>query len=352
MSVSHCHECGSELRMDTSTSGSFTRDSFIVLPAAASGGSVSLAHKASGRLAALASGEAAPSSLCLCAACGDELAVRLATKAAEAKRKKDAYDAFLASFPRDESRGALDSLPKDDPRSPKDASPDSLAEDAFAEHAKLVKDAANVAKMLADATKELADLDDLERQYWQDTNNLQTKIANIESDRDSFNFKHAVVVRQLERLENTNVYNDAFRIWHDGAFGTINGVLELSKQRVSLKRLEKQDSAWAVCQTNRFVEWHEINAALGQALLLVDILATKLGFVFQGYKLIPMGSFSRIEKTDADKAAYELYGSNDFSALLFWNRRFDNALVAFLSCIQQLGDFVQLRDAKLKLPYS
>ena len=28
----------------------------------------------------------------------------------------------------------------------------------------------------------------------------------------------------LEKLERTNVYNDAFCIGHDGAFGTINGL--------------------------------------------------------------------------------------------------------------------------------
>ena len=28
----------------------------------------------------------------------------------------------------------------------------------------------------------------------------------------------------LERLERTNVYNDAFCIGHDGVFGTINGL--------------------------------------------------------------------------------------------------------------------------------
>ena len=27
----------------------------------------------------------------------------------------------------------------------------------------------------------------------------------------------------LERLRRTNVYNDAFHIWHDGQFGTISG---------------------------------------------------------------------------------------------------------------------------------
>ncbi|KAJ3121635.1 autophagy protein 6 [Irineochytrium annulatum] len=90
---------------------------------------------------------------------------------------------------------------------------------------------------------------------------------------------------------------------------------------------------------------------MGQALLLLDTLASKLGFVFKTYRLVPMGSFSRIERIEGDKAVYELYGSGDITGLLFWNRRFDNALAAFLNCLQQLGDHAETRDHKFRLPY-
>src|SRR4051812_21835557 len=35
---------------------------------------------------------------------------------------------------------------------------------------------------------------------------------------------YAADVATLEKLERTNVYNDAFCIGHDGVFGTINGL--------------------------------------------------------------------------------------------------------------------------------
>ena len=35
---------------------------------------------------------------------------------------------------------------------------------------------------------------------------------------------YAVDAATLEKLERTNVYNDAFCIGHDGVFGTINGL--------------------------------------------------------------------------------------------------------------------------------
>ena len=58
----------------------------------------------------------------------------------------------------------------------------------------------------------------------------------------------------LERLRHTNVYNDAFHIWHEGPFATISGF-----------RLGRTPS----CP----VEWDEINAAWGQAVLLLHTLA-------------------------------------------------------------------------------
>lgn len=45
------------------------------------------------------------------------------------------------------------------------------------------------------------------------------------------------------------------------------------------------------------------------------------------------------------------YGSGDLKGMLFWNRRFDNALVAFLNCLQQIGDFAEQQDPKFRLPY-
>ena len=59
---------------------------------------------------------------------------------------------------------------------------------------------------------------------------------------------------QLERLKRTNVYNDVFHIWHRGAFGTISGF-----------RLGKTPT--------HPVDWDEMNAAWGQAVLLLHTLA-------------------------------------------------------------------------------
>lgn len=70
------------------------------------------------------------------------------------------------------------------------------------------------------------------------------------------------------------------------------------------------------------------------------------------YRLVPMGSFSRIEKTTGDKSTYELYGSGDlhFGRLLH-NRRFDIAMVAFIECLKQLMDYIKTQDSNIDFPH-
>jgi len=136
----------------------------------------------------------------------------------------------------------------------------------------------------------------------------------------------------LDTLERTNVYNDAFCIGHDGVFGTING---LRLGRVS----------------GGHVEWTEINAAWGQALLLLYTIARKLDYTIENFRLVPMGSFSRIEKI-SDKSSYELYGSGDLHlGRLLHNRRFDYAMVAFLDCLRQVIEYVKSQDSSADFPH-
>lgn len=84
----------------------------------------------------------------------------------------------------------------------------------------------------------------------------------------------------LEKLQKTNVYADAFNIGHDGGLATINGL--------RFGRLPAVQ-----------VEWAEINAAWGCTLLLLKTIARKLSYEIIGYHLVPMGSFSKIEKLSA-----------------------------------------------------
>jgi beclin 1 len=169
--------------------------------------------------------------------------------------------------------------------------------------------------------------------FWQESNQIQLQNIKRCEEWQSMDLRTRYTAAHLERLKHSNVINDAFHIWHDGPFGTINGF--------RLGRIPD----WPV-------DWGEINAALGQACLLLQILADRCQFVFHVYRLIPLGNYSRIEKLSDDKAVYELYGSGEFQiSRLFWNRRFDLALVAFLNCVQQLAEYAERMDKTFKLPY-
>ena len=86
-------------------------------------------------------------------------------------------------------------------------------------------------------------------------------------------------------------------------------------------------------------------------MIVIAIVWIILTTVFS-YRLVPMGSFSRIERTTGDKAVYELYGSGDLHiGRLLHNRRFDFAMVAFLDCLKQLIDFVKSQDQQVEFPH-
>ncbi|KAJ3136535.1 autophagy protein 6 [Physocladia obscura] len=200
----------------------------------------------------------APAECLLCVECAAEVQLRLETALADARRERDAYAAHLTALDSN-----CDSNNNHDDKNVDSKDDETLLRETLTEYSRLQDASRYVASQLADAERELADLDRQETQYWADVNALQLQAINISAHHASMLSTKAIAKAQLNRLESTNVYNDAFYIWHDGPFASINGF--------RLGRLPNQP-----------VEWSEINAALGQALLLVDVLASKLRFVFKG----------------------------------------------------------------------
>ena len=202
--------------------------------------------------------------------------------------------------------------------------------------------------------EESRQLDKEETRFWEDRNAFATTMADLQSERDSINVKYSNDSQLLEKLQRSNVYNDTFCISHDGSFATING---LRLGRLSTKP----------------VDWPEINAAWGHALLLLVTVAEKLGYKFHGYEAQPMGSTSKIVRYETASPAssrigsrtmqappkkhiLELYSSGDMPlGLTFMHRKFDNAMVAFLELVRQLGVHVEQQTEAtgnlLSLPY-
>ncbi|KAI1918886.1 Vacuolar protein sorting-associated protein atg6 [Ophidiomyces ophidiicola] len=275
----------------------------------------------------------------ICMECTELLVSGMQKQLSTATKEQDAYISFLrnvgVSIPsEDETRDAERSL-----------------EAALKAESSLIKELRALEEESAAINIELLALDEQcqqlsqdERQFWQSRNAFALGLGDFQNDRDMLNVKYDHDSRQLERLQRTNVYNDMFCIGHDGYFGTINGL--------RLGRLN-----------NPPVEWPEINSAWGQTVLLLAVIADKLQFQFEGYKLHPLGSTSRIEKTEVDRssnatahnstgsnvrttsqkvAMLDLFFSGDIPLHLPWlYQRFNAGMVAFLECLHQLGAHVE-----------
>jgi beclin 1 len=291
----------------------------------------------------------------VCVECTEMLVTELQRRLESATKESDAYVGFLkqvhSEIPTEEevkeSQAALDKARAEE-------------EAAIEELKKLEAEKAAVDEEIAALEEEARALDIEEERFWSERNAFAMKLAEFQNTRDSINLQYDHDTQLLEKLQRTNVYNDTFCISHDGKFGTINGL--------RLGRL-----------SNVPVDWPEINAAWGHTLLLLQTVADRLGYKFEGYELQPMGSTSRIiryeqvspstsragsQRPDGNtrppkRHILELYSSGDMPlGLTFMHRRFDIAMVAFLECMRQLGAFVEAESAKtsesgrgLALPY-
>ncbi|KAL5618324.1 hypothetical protein FOVSG1_000546 [Fusarium oxysporum f. sp. vasinfectum] len=285
----------------------------------------------------------------ICVECTEMLVEGLQKKLEVASRERDAYVKHLkeakANKPSEEDMKAQEEALRK-------AEQDRAT--AMEELKKLESEKTSLDEELVALEEESRQLDKEEEKFWRERNEFATKMGEFQAEKDSINAKYSNDSQLLEKLQRSNVYNDTFCISHDGSFATINGL--------RLGRL-----------SNKPVDWPEINAAWGHALLLLVTVADKLSYRFDGYDPQPMGSTSRIIRYEVPspsssrlgsravnappkKHVLELYSSGDMPlGLTFMHRRFDNAMVGFLELVRQLGAYVHRQtDATgtpLSLPY-
>ncbi|OAQ66970.1 beclin-1 [Pochonia chlamydosporia 170] len=285
----------------------------------------------------------------VCVECTDLLIDGLQRKLEASSKERDAYVQHLRQVKTE--RPGTDEIKSRQERLKK-AEKDKIA--AMDNLRQLEKEKDALDEEILALEEESRQLDKEEETFWRERNAFATKMADFQSERDSINAKYSHDSQLLDKLQRSNVYNDTFCISHDGSFATINGL--------RLGRL-----------SNKPVDWPEINAAWGHALLLLVTVAEKLDYKFHGYDPQPMGSTSKIIRYDVPspsssrlgtramqappkKHVLELYSSGDMPlGLTFMHRKFDNAMVAFLDLVRQLGAHVQKQTERsmnvLSLPY-
>ncbi|WVO12925.1 hypothetical protein L204_100533 [Cryptococcus depauperatus] len=284
----------------------------------------------------------------LCTECTALLTFEFQKKAEELGRERDAYIGFEQGILRNRER-----MKSKSKRAQRDYSDEGLGEDdiegspeewefLLKRKEELKIEEAKLKTVLEEKEKELdqarqeemrvkADEEQVEREeneFLLSHASLSARIAHLTSALNTSQTSLLLSRSLLAHLESTNVYNDAFQIGHvplspssasNTTVGTING-LRLGGRPV--------------------VEWEEINAAWGLVALCLHRIADKVGCVFDNYKIVPLGSSSRIDELPPSKSSYELYASSDITpARLLQNRRFNHAIIAFLDCLRQLIEF-------------
>ena len=296
----------------------------------------------------------------ICSECTELLLSSMQGRLASTIKERDAYIGFLKELK--SNAPTAEELMKAESDL---ATANTTEKTVFGELLALEKEKAELEDELVDLEAESRGLDHEEEVYWRSRNAFDLRFAKFRDARDALTAAHDHDARQLERLQRTNVYNDTFCVSHDGNFGTINGL--------RLGKLAPPNSP----------DWTEINAAWGSTALLLLTVAERLGFSFRGYIIRPIGSTSRIDRIDYPQATahssaasstsssrapsaaashaqqqppqqpkvttLELFSSGDVPiARQILHRRFNEAMVAFLDCLLQLGEFVERTDPRAR----
>ena len=197
----------------------------------------------------------------------------------------------------------------------------------------LERRAAAAEAQAAEATDELpvragtARVAALEEGYWREFHSFQEELRAHEDERDATLAALQWTQEQLASLRGANVLNDAFHIWHRGKFGTICGF--------RLGRLSGSG-----------VEWDEINAAWGQAVLCLHTMATAVGLAFHSAKLLPMGSYPKVADS---RGRHELYGPVN---AVFNSGGYNKAQSLFLFCLNEFAAHARTITPDFQLPYA
>jgi len=271
----------------------------------------------------------------LCGDCTNILLSVMEVQLDEVRRERDAYKAFDDELQRgEEEKESRDVVAQEIEKLM------IQAQETKGELEAARQEEESVEAELRALDEEEKKLEEEERQFWQSYTALSREASQLSAQRSSLQASLAYDRAQLNRLQLTNVYNDAFCIGYEDGYGTINGL--------RLGRLQNDATS-----RGGAVEWTEVNAAWGQTALLLVTLARKCEFTFTNYKVVPMGSFSGVEKVGGDrKEVYMLHGSSDWQlGRLLPDRRFDHGMIAFLDCLRQLCEHVTSIDSNFKPPH-
>eukprot|EP00118_Oscarella_pearsei_P011644 m.79738 g.79738 ORF g.79738 m.79738 type:complete len:174 (+) comp36149_c0_seq12:1032-1553(+) len=93
----------------------------------------------------------------------------------------------------------------------------------------------------------------------------------------------------------------------------------------------------------------QTNSTLNLKSFWLNIIFLSQLDLIHRYKLIPLGNQSYIEVLGEKKKELPLFGSGGLKFL--WNTKFDQAMVAFLDCLQQFKTHIESVGNGFEMPY-
>lgn len=289
----------------------------------------------------------------VCQDCCNILIRRIQSEYDDAIKERDLYSQFLSRIEKQKSLTSHDSS---------DDSHDE-AEKLLNEKASLLQELKTLEledeeldKQIADLEQQLKEKKRLEEEDTRRNNFYELEQVDLAREVQSLKNQYDFSLNYLDKLRKINIYNETFKISHDGLFGIINGLRIGGFQDVN-------------------VPWQEINAGIGQVVLLLATITTRLEIKLQGYKLIPMGSYSKVSKFQDDTqewVAYEAFNNDNFKIGKLFQKEtsFDKAMESLLIIIRQMAVWLsharsqrhgsvytaasendELNDEEIELPY-
>ena len=167
----------------------------------------------------------------ICLECSELLVEAYTRRLANATRERDSFVEFLKRVNAQVPAAAEQDAREADLHGLEDE--DSVALDELHE---LEQTRADMDAEIERLESEARRLGEEEAGFWRDRNSFTLKLEDFQNMRDGVNLQYDHDIRQLEKLQRTNVYNDTFNIGHDGFFGTIN--------TLRLGRLPNQPVSW------------------------------------------------------------------------------------------------------------
>lgn len=261
----------------------------------------------------------------ICQDCCNILIKRLKTDYEKAIKERDLYYQFLIRLEK-QNTSNLDKKTLEKRKKEYDIEEKQLDEEREQLLQELLKKEAeeeDLDRELANCMQKIEKLDN--------DRNLQLKLKNAEvwegikvkNDIQSLRYQYETELNRLDQLRKTNIYNESFKISHHGPFATIN---------------ELRLGSYEDCKVSQ----NEINAALGQVILLLVTITSNLNIKLSDYKLQPLGSTSNISKFIRDKnewETYEVFLDSGFNLRkIFKNEtNFDKSLVCILEVLEQVS---------------